>query len=91
MVWVPKVSCNQSPILKREEQAEGTYLFVGHLVADLDDIRSHTILKNFDGLRSLHGISVPIRNGVESGARLTGTLRERSFMRSRALRIEAGS
>ena len=67
------------------------YLFVGYLVADLDDIRRDTILKHFDGLRSLCEISVSTEIRVKKGARLTGTLRERSFMRSRAFRIEAGS
>ena len=59
------MSCDESPVLNREEHAESTCLFVGHLVADLDDIRGDTILKNFDGLRSLYGILVSTGNSFK--------------------------
>ena len=68
------------------------YLFISHLVADFDYIGGDTILKNFDSLWSLYmGCQCKQSSGVKSGANLTGTLRERSFIRSRAFSIEAGS
>ena len=64
-----ELSCEQSPILNREEHAEISYLFVGYLVADLNDIRGDTILEHFDGLRSLCEISVPTKISMKRGAK----------------------
>ena len=77
---------------KGKNDSRSTHLLVSHLVADFNYIRGDTILKNFDGLRSLYMVYWCKQRVASSIERiLTGTLRARSLMRSRALRIEAGS
>lgn len=77
----------QNPLTTLDET-----VFVTNLVADLDDIACVSILEDFEGLGNSGSVTnQSLRRVNEKRTCCTGTLLESNLIRSRALRIAAGS